>query len=355
MAKRARSKKKSRVARTQALASPSSAGTVNEPACMEIGISNKCSISLQMMAHEFSPFRGVAAAARSVGLANRAMIGAPVVDASAKVLVEAVNLERVGNRLTDAGAGDVAAIAEDFLSVTLPLRLVNAITDDADVRRVTSVKRKMLLMDRALRNGEVIGNSGRLVTETGKGAYVGIMDSGFDLSHPMFRAVDGTLRVDALLDQTKNNRTYTRQQLQTGWANGSNPGADEDGHGSHVATIAAGSPYRGFEGVAPDARYLLVKSDMENLAPAASWIFRTAKSAPCVINISLGHHYGAHDGSDAEERVFERLVGPGRIVMLAAGNERTDNIHIGARFPKARPRLRYLISPMRKTIPHPHR
>jgi Subtilase family len=162
---------------------------------------------------------------------------------------------------------------------------------------------------------------------------VAVIDSGFDLNHPMFRDSTGGLRVEALLDQSNNDREYTKWQLETAWANGQTPGTDPQGHGTHVASIAAGSPYLNWaSGVAPDARLLLVKTDFQDLAAGASWAFKKAGSTPCVVNISLGHHFGPHDGTDQEERALEALAQPGRIIVVAAGNERSDNIHIGLRF-----------------------
>jgi subtilisin family serine protease len=51
-----------------------------------------------------------------------------------------------------------------------------------------------------------------------------------------------------------------------------------------------------------------------------------------VVNLSLGHHWGAHDGTDLEEQLHQTLTGPGKIIVVSAGNERTDRIHLGAWF-----------------------
>jgi len=50
--------------------------------------------------------------------------------------------------------------------------------------------------------------------------------------------------------------------------------------------------------------------------------------------MSLGHHWGAHDGTDAEERYHADLAArnPGKIICISAGNEREDEMHIGGRF-----------------------
>ena len=168
---------------------------------------------------------------------------------------------------------------------------------------------------------------------------IGVIDTGFDLSHPAFRDDEGKLRVDALLvqsvdedEQTFSEREFTAKQIETGWKNGSNPGADEDGHGTHVASMAAGSRFNSVSGVAPKARLVLVKTDFIRLTEATKWCFDKAGTRPVVVNMSLGGHHGGHDGASREERTLERMSGPGRIIVLAAGNEREDDIHVGARF-----------------------
>jgi subtilisin family serine protease len=136
-----------------------------------------------------------------------------------------------------------------------------------------------------------------------------------------------------LLDQTAGGvQEFTRDQLEQMWLTGPGPGADEDGHGTHVASIASGTRHMDFEGVAPGARLLLVKTDYRNTDEAVSWIFDRAGEAPCVVNLSLGHHFGPHDGTSPEERLFDNLSGTGRIIVASAGNERNDSIHIGGRF-----------------------
>jgi hypothetical protein len=48
---------------------------------------------------------------------------------------------------------------------------------------------------------------------------------------------------------------------------------------------------------------------------------------PIAINMSLGGHYGAHDGTSAQERVVDELAGEGVVFCIAAGNEGESFIH----------------------------
>ena len=301
-------------------------------------LSHKASISLQTMhqaAHD--PFPRFPSAALSAGLTTREAVypGTSIApdEARVRVLVETRNTEMTGNELTRIGARRIRSVVDGFISVEIPLGHADQIYSREEVSKVQTLKTKHILLERALAAADVANGAGRLVAQTGKGVFVAIIDSGFDLSHPMFRDSMGGLRVEALLDQSDNDREYTKRQLETAWANGRTPGSDAPGHGTHVASIAAGSPYLNWaSGVAPDARLLLIKTDFQDLAAGASWAFKKARSSPCVVNISVGHHFGPHDGTDKEEHALEALAQPGRIIVVAAGNEGSASIHIGHRF-----------------------
>jgi subtilisin family serine protease len=226
-------------------------------------------------------------------------------------------------------------LSGDYYSGLLRLGTLKQLATLESIERISTKKQKQLLLDAALKDIALLAPTGtpRTVPENGSGVFIGIVDSGFDLSHPMFQDSNGKLRVKALLDQTKpGNPVFDTAALTSAWASGSNPGSDENGHGTHVATTAGGSSYKGFEGVAPKAQFLLVKTDFVNVDSGVAWIFRQAGTKPCVVNLSLGSHYGSHDGTSQEEKLYEQLIGPGKILVVAAGNERQDNLHIGGRF-----------------------
>jgi subtilisin family serine protease len=227
-------------------------------------------------------------------------------------------------------------LSDVYYSGKLRLGTLQKLAALESVERITTKKQKQLLLDAALKDIGLLAPTTppRTVPETGAGVFIGVVDSGFDLSHPMFYDSAGKLRVKELLDQTQpgspefDTATLTSKLA----AGGIQPGSDENGHGTHVASIAGGSAYNGLEGVAPDAQFLLVKTDFINVDSGVAWIFRKAGTSPCVVNLSLGGHYGPHDGTTQEEKLYETLTGPGKILVVAAGNERQDNLHIGGRF-----------------------
>jgi subtilisin family serine protease len=295
-------------------------------------LSPRASISLQLMAQMSGRPQGIADISRAMTASRSLRLEAAPAERFVPVIVEVKPGEDGAALLRKVQARDIEELTKSFFSASIPVSKAEAIYGHAGVRFVEAIKEKKTLLERALVEGAVGLPTQRRVTETGEGIVIGVIDSGFDLSHPMFRDAQGKLRVDALRDQN-TRREFDAAQLEAGWRpGGARPGADEDGHGTHVASIAAGSTFGGVSGVAPRARLVLVRTDFMNIASGVKWCFDKANGRPCVVNLSLGGHFGPHDGTSTEEKVMSQLSGPGRIIVIAAGNERDENIHIGARF-----------------------
>jgi subtilisin family serine protease len=188
----------------------------------------------------------------------------------------------------------------------------------------------------------------------GSGVVVGIVDSGIDFTHPDFCNADGSSRILYFWDQGAGprhgrvpyGREYARGELDAA-LQASDPvaalgHADEDGHGTHVACIAAGngSADEGrFCGIAPDADLIVVCTDNENgvtlgrsdrVLSAFAYIRDRAGEKPVSINISLGMNGGGHSGETLLESGLDNLVrSPGVVVVKSAGNEQLWNVHAG--------------------------
>lgn len=172
---------------------------------------------------------------------------------------------------------------------------------------------------------------------TGEDVVVGVVDSGIDPLHPAF-----TGRIERIWDQTMLGGTgvpeghYGAEFTNAGMTMAT-LSRDTHGHGTHVTGIAAGH-----EGVAPKARIVMVKTDFQDahIIDGIQYIFRVARDLglPAVVNLSLGGHFDAHDGTDPMSLAIEEESGPGRIVCCAAGNEGDDDLH--ARFDVAQGAVR---------------
>ncbi len=186
--------------------------------------------------------------------------------------------------------------------------------------------------------------------DRGQGVIVGVVDTGLDITHPAFRVdrdgdgyPEGT-RVLWLWDQTLGGshaewglgygRVFSQDELSFFLLTDSPPTNDTEGHGTHVTGIAAGGE-PGLSGVAPEASLVVVKTNFNTsgVIDGIRFVFTVAEALgmPAVVNLSLGGHAGPHDGTSLfEQGVDESIAGPGEVVVVAAGNEANDRIHVGA-------------------------
>ena len=202
----------------------------------------------------------------------------------------------------------------------------------------------------------------------GRGALVGVVDTGVDFRHADLRNADGTTRIAALLD-VGTPRTMAHPELPdynggAVWlatdidaqlaadASGAKPDLpvterDTNGHGTHVAGIAAGNglatghglPSGRYVGMAPGASLVIAKatrdggsfSESDILASVQFLLDRAAAlGRPIAVNLSLGASSGPHDGSTSLERGLDALFpldAPGRALVVAAGNGGSVDAH----------------------------
>ena len=183
----------------------------------------------------------------------------------------------------------------------------------------------------------------------GEGVIVGAVDTGIDYSHLDFRydangdGYEESSRILAIWDQTFGlfGIRYSQAEIEDDLAAGYGADAgtvrqsDIDGHGTHVMSIAAGdgsaSEY-GFVGVAPKASLIIVKTTFftSDILSGVEYVFDTADSLglPAVVNLSLGGQEGPHDGTSLFEQGLDELAdGPGRAIVVSAGNEGDQDIH----------------------------
>ncbi len=210
----------------------------------------------------------------------------------------------------------------------LPVSALGQLSDHKDVQRISPSRKLRPRLDLALPAVHIppfrtaSGASGARV-------IMGVVDSGIDPNHPSF-----TGRILRIWDQTIAGSGVAEGGFGlelTGPA--ITASRDTNGHGTHVAGIAAGADPT-FGGVAPAADIVFVKTDFSDshIGSGIRYILRVARELgrPAVVNLSLGGHFDAHDGTDELATLIDQESGPGRIVVCAAGNEGEDNIHAAA-------------------------
>ena len=255
----------------------------------------------------------------------------------------------------ERSGGVVYTVAGDILTATLPLEEVERVAEKTCVYSLQISARSRAAMNvsyQEVKANQVHNGVNLPRGYRGEGVVVGVLDSGIDWSHNDFDGADGTTRIQYLWDMSGTSNPpagynygteYSKAQIDAGQCfemDGNGGG----GHGTHVTGTAAGNGISfpgGYMGVAPKADIIFVKglrnhqsyggfSDVDVVNGVNYFFSKTAQMGkPGVINLSLGGHYGAHDGSSLYEQALNSLVGPGRIIVAAAGNSGDNRIHGG--------------------------
>ena len=184
----------------------------------------------------------------------------------------------------------------------------------------------------------------------GNNVIVGIIDYGFQYTHPAFMNSDASAsRIVRVWEQESydgvkpSNYNYGREYTNYSELESKKYDSQVDniGHGMHVAGIATGSNNQyncGYSGVAPKADVVLVSYRMQqvstSLANAVEYIFNYADEVgrPAVINMSLGQQTGPHDGTSTLDKILDELQGAGKIICGAVGNDGKRKIHMMKQF-----------------------
>ncbi len=238
-------------------------------------------------------------------------------------------------------------------TLRIPLDKVELVLGVGGIERIEIGSDLSLDMERELQSSRVDSvhnNWGDLLDQPyfGTGVVIGIIDWGFDYTHPNFYDTTLTnLRLVRAWDQNKNSgpapalygfgteyvgsAELLAAQEDTLYVFG--PGS----HGTHVAGIAGGSGSGQIAyGVAPDAELIFIslKRDAPSLIDGFNYIKDYAESVgkPWVVNMSFGSHLGPHDGSGLKNLGIDNLHGPGAIFVGSAGNNGNNNFHLDRNF-----------------------
>lgn len=286
---------------------------------------------------------GAATGGASAVARSRAAFGGRTVCAFVQTRSEAdtVAIVRHGGRIL-ASLGDIS-IASVPLDGVAPLSL------ERGVRRIEAQSGTRPLLDiTAAKTGADLVHAGTRLPQAfdGSGVVVGLQDVGFDLTHPTFRTADGSrLRIKRFWDQLSTDESqlyvgadYTDEASLL--AKGESRDQSIISHGTYTAGIAAGtgwqSPYRGIapasdiclvSNAVTDDRPLISDTDLDKYTYATDalgfkYIFDYAESLgrPCVINFSEGSLQDFRGDDVLYYETLSRLTGPGRILVVAAGN-----------------------------------
>lgn len=257
---------------------------------------------------------------------------------------------------------EVLAQWDDIYIAAIPLTELNALALEKQVARIEAGESCMVTNDTSsviTKARNVWNDKTNRTGYTGKGVVIGVMDVGFDLTHPTFLTADKTrsriVRFWDMLDYSDGGEPVTGDAIEGGYFVGRQyKGSDAilqkkhsadgfiENHGTHTAGTVAGNGE--YSGMAPEAEICLVanavSTNLKEIVPEADrykyntatdmlgfkYIFDYAESVgkPCVISFSEGSHDDLYQ-SGLYGEVLGKMVGPGRILCASAGNERNAN------------------------------
>ncbi len=198
----------------------------------------------------------------------------------------------------------------------------------------------------------------------GRNVLIGFIDTGIDYTQPVFINEDGTSKIQFIFDQNVTGEIIEDFYIGTEYDNAKInealkspnpydivPQRDTVGHGTFLASIAAGNTVNDFTSAAPASEIIMVKlkkarpfylkrycvpPEQESAFGSTSvmvgveYILRKGRqlNRPVVICIGLGTNFGSHDGfSIFEEYLSSISAYKGVCICTAAGNESQRRHH----------------------------
>jgi subtilisin family serine protease len=270
---------------------------------------------------------------------------------------------------------------EDRLAGTIDLADLESLAELDGVLRIIYGRKGKPLLDQSIPDigaNAVWSRTGSTFSgQTGAGALVGVIDTGIDWRHPFFLGARAplTTRILRIWDLglrptgtevsptvlaanygVEYRDTHINAQLRGTAGAMAVRHRDCGGHGTHVASIAAGDGGPGFTniGVAPRAELIIVKLldlDQEpeiagvpvdparQFRDAVQYIENVALALgkPVAINVSLGSSVGPHDGfTDEEDWIRHHFDGKsGAVLVISSGNDGDSRQHARIEFAAA--------------------
>lgn len=200
----------------------------------------------------------------------------------------------------------------------------------------------------------------------GQGVLIGVLDTGIDYQHKAFLNADGTSRILSIWDQTIQEGVppegffygteYKKEQIDLALKSDAPfsivPSRDENGHGTAIASVIAGSSddENAFTGIVPASNLIVVKLkeakrvlrqlhfvpegpvcyQESDVLFAARYLFDTARSLrmPLALCIAFGTSQGGHDGNGSTSAYLSYISQLSQTgVTISAGNEGNTQRH----------------------------
>lgn len=200
----------------------------------------------------------------------------------------------------------------------------------------------------------------------GTDVMIGFVDTGIDYKNSVFRNLDGSTRIAGIWDQTiqdgappegfafgsEYREDLINEALRSGAPEELVPTADTNGHGTFLASVAAGGAdmENQFLGAAPESTLAVVKlkeakdylKEFYKIRPDAICyqendimlglrylsLLAAERNMPLVMCIALGTNFGGHNNATLLSNVLNRYSTTiNRIVVIGGGNEANERHH----------------------------
>ena len=281
--------------------------------------------------------------------------------------------DAVSTQIAERGA-EVKAAMGRMLMVAATAEQLTDIAQLEGVANIAIGTKPLLKLDKSRQvthTDEVQSGTGEQLPQAynGEGVIIGVIDSGFDCTHPVFKDENGNLRIKAVY---MSGMTYTEGKGKKAVVDGK----EVDGsifdtpdmildtlqlkqtntfHGVHVAGCAAASPVANVKGtaggnlagIAPKAELIFSDTyadeqqnkkyegsttnvEVLNVINAMNYMEEYAKKAgkPMIVTMSMNTAVGPHDGTSAESLAYKYFCDRGNIMTIASGNEGGERCHV---------------------------
>ncbi len=281
--------------------------------------------------------------------------------------------------LTSRGCKIFDNVGNIYIAV-LPTDVLAELSLDERIVRIEANELKSVTLDSLPQSSNIIPiyqGADLPQAYTGKGVVTGVIDTGFDFTHPMFNDANGHSRIKEVWDMFtglgegyKKIGSIYRSESDLKLMEGTTD-QEMEHHGTHVAAIATGSPVMNgkYRGVAFDSDIVLstiwltstttelrnnfladvnksikdgtgdpiwqnvIGNDIrvfdatEILAIKYIMDYAAEHKQPCVINCSFGGQINLSTDFTLANELFSQLTGPGRIIVCSAGNDSDTDLY----------------------------
>jgi minor extracellular serine protease Vpr len=254
----------------------------------------------------------------------------------------------------------VGTKAGNIWTVQIPAENVKAFTQLNTIEYIELDEPISLNLDsvvRTTRADSVHGGINLAMPFTGKDVVVGVVDIGFDYTHPtLYDSLGNTYRVKRVWEQRKSGTpptsySYGNEIVDSLSMFAAQTDNSTNTHGMHVVGITSGSGRKSnatsnhkFQGMAFESDIVFVgitpdssewkNTGVSSIVDGINYVYQYAATVgkPAVVNLSWGPPLGPKDGTSLFSQAVDALTGAGKLFVCSAGNNGDVNLHINKTF-----------------------